>query len=517
MTLTTGQVLHNRYRIVKLIGQGGFGAVYRAWDLSLKQPLALKENLDTSQEGQRQFEREANMMAGLRHPNLARVTDHFLIAGQGQYLVMDFIEGTDLDELLQRRAQPFTETEVESWLRQVGGALTYLHARQPPIIHRDLKPQNIIVTPSGEAMLVDFGISKLYNPNQKTTMGARAVTPGYSPPEQYGGGRTDARTDVYALAATMYMLLTGQEPPESVMLMVGGVSLTPPGQLNGRISAAAEAAIMKGMEINGSQRYPAVADFVNAFCAETRNAHHQTTTSIVNQSAALSKQPSIAAFRHQPTGYPFKAPSADNPADIEWVEIPAGKFLYGAKKEECDINEPFWIGKYPVTNKQYQRFLDANPDQPVPDHWDQQKKIYPPGKANHPVVHISWHDAQAFCQWANYCLPTEEEWEKAARGTDGRTYPWGEDWLPGKYCNSQEASIGGTSPVGGFPEGVSPYGVWDMCGNVWEWTSGRVLRGGSFYGLHFSARAAYRRSFTPVNRADDYGFRVVVRRPPPHP
>ena len=125
MLLATGQIVQNRYRIVKLIGQGGFGTVYRAWDLSLKQPVALKENLDTSQEGQRQFEREANMMSGLRHPNMARVTDHFLIAGQAQYLVMDFIEGVGLDELLAQRPQPFSETEVQSWLQQVGDALTY--------------------------------------------------------------------------------------------------------------------------------------------------------------------------------------------------------------------------------------------------------------------------------------------------------------------------------------------------------------------------------------------------------
>ncbi|MCZ7674252.1 MAG: serine/threonine protein kinase [Chloroflexi bacterium] len=142
MPLTTGQTLHNnRYRIVTLIGQGGFGAVYRAWDIVLKQPVAVKENQDTSQDAQRQFEHEATLMAGLRHPNLPRVMDHFFVPGQGQYLVMDFIEGQNLEELLQQHGGPFNETEVLPWIEQTCDALTYLHSRTPPIIHRDVKPQ----------------------------------------------------------------------------------------------------------------------------------------------------------------------------------------------------------------------------------------------------------------------------------------------------------------------------------------------------------------------------------------
>jgi serine/threonine protein kinase len=508
MLLATGQIVQNRYRIVKLIGQGGFGTVYRAWDLSLKQPVALKENLDTSQEGQRQFEREANMMAGLRHPNLARVTDHFLIAGQAQYLVMDFIEGVGLDELLAQRPQPFSETEVQSWLQQVGDALTYLHTRQPPIIHRDLKPQNIIIAPTGEAVLVDFGISKLYDPNRKTTIGARAVTPGYSPPEQYGGGRTNARTDVYALAATMYALLTGQEPPESVMLMVGGVSLTPPRQLNGRISPTVEAAILKGLAINSGQRYAAVADFVNAFCAGIGSTPPQTIANIVNQAAA--QQPT--------TSHTLKAPTADNPAGIDWVWIPGGEFLYGENNERHYVHEPFEIGRYSVTNKQYKRFIDASPRIRVPKHWDERKRTYPPGKADHPVVHVSCDDAITFCQWANCRLPSHIEWEKAARGTDGRTFPWGEEWLSGRYCNSKEAGIGDTTVVDNYAEGVSPYGVWDMSGNVCEWTSSvkravfYFLCGGSWYLDRNVARAASRNFYLPPNfRLGHIGFRVARR------
>lgn len=160
----------------------------------------------------------------------------------------------------------------------------------------------------------------------------------------------------------------------------------------------------------------------------------------------------------------------DNPAGIEWVEIPAGKFLYDVDNEERFIEKPFLIGKYPVTNAQYKLFLNESPNHKVPDDWEDEG-TYLPEKINHPVVNVTWDDAQAFCRWANCRLPTEEEWEKAARGTDERLLPWGNDWHPEKYCNTQNANIKNTTPVDQYPDGISPYGVWDMLGNVWEWTA----------------------------------------------
>ncbi len=231
MTLPIGYVLlKNRYRITHLVGQGGFGAVYRAWDQSLLQTVALKENIDSSIESQRRFEREATLLAGLRHPNLPRVIDHFILPNQGQYLVMDFVEGQSLGQMLRGRGGPLGEKEAREWLRQVCQTVQYLHSQTPPIIHRDIKPDNIIITAEGRAMLVDFGISKLYEASRGTSTGSKAITPGYSPPEQYGIGKTDARSDVYALGATLYTLLTGQVPPEAVDLISGTESLLPPRQ-----------------------------------------------------------------------------------------------------------------------------------------------------------------------------------------------------------------------------------------------------------------------------------------------
>src|SRR5512139_161471 len=133
MSLSPGQILNNRYRIVRLLGQGGFGAVYRAWDTNLESPRAIKENLDTSPEAQRQFKREAQILDKLIHPNLPRVLDHFIIPGQGQYLVMDFIDGQDLQAMLDERGS-LPEPKFMPWIFQVCDALTYLHSQNPPVI-----------------------------------------------------------------------------------------------------------------------------------------------------------------------------------------------------------------------------------------------------------------------------------------------------------------------------------------------------------------------------------------------
>lgn len=268
MPLQPGQVLNNRYRIVRLLGQGGFGAVYRAWDTNLNRPCALKENLDTSPEAQRQFTREATVLANLSHPNLPRVTDHFIVPGQGQYLVMDFVEGEDMASLLQKQGA-FTLEQALPWILQVAEALSYLHSRTPPVVHRDVKPANIRITPEGKAMLVDFGLVKLFDPHLHTTVGARAVTPGYAPPEQYGQGKTDHRTDQYALAATLYKALTGQEPLESVQ-RIAGERMPLAHEVNPRIPPPVSMAIERAMRLEPAQRFASVAEFAAALSSSSK-------------------------------------------------------------------------------------------------------------------------------------------------------------------------------------------------------------------------------------------------------
>jgi serine/threonine protein kinase len=260
VSLNPGTILNQRYRIDALLGQGGFGAVYRAEDTNLQKACAVKENLDSSEAAQRQFGREASILANINHPNLPRVTDHFSLSGQGQYLVMDFVDGEDLATRLANRRGALSETDVLDWITQVCDALIYLHSQTPPIIHRDIKPANIRITPAGQAMLVDFGIAKIYNSTLKTTIGARAITPGFSPFEQYGSGTTDARTDIYALGATAYALLTGQDPPESIARMAG-TAIPAPHKYNPQLHPETERAIMHALEVLPEKRFRSVAEF----------------------------------------------------------------------------------------------------------------------------------------------------------------------------------------------------------------------------------------------------------------
>ena len=262
MDLTTGQILRDRYRIVNKLAQGGFGAVYRAWDMNLRSHCAVKENLNAGEAVRDQFMREAKILSQLTHPHLPRVTDYFFIPGQGQYLVMDYIEGMDLQQMLEAKDEPLPQNKAMEWTYQVCDAIMYLHTQKPPIIHRDIKPANIKVTPDGRAVLVDFGIAKVFDEKSQTVVGAKAVTPGYSPPEQYGKGSTDVRSDVYSLGATLYALLTGEAPPSSVDIISKIVPPPqPPRMRNPAIPPHISDAVVKAMQMEKHARFASVAAF----------------------------------------------------------------------------------------------------------------------------------------------------------------------------------------------------------------------------------------------------------------
>jgi serine/threonine protein kinase len=263
MTLERGLLLHKRYRIVEILGQGGMGSVYRAVDENLGVDVAVKENLFTTDEYARQFRLEAVILANLRHPNLPRVTDHFVIGDQGQYLVMDYIEGEDLRQRMERVGN-ITEDEAILLGAAMCDALSYLHTRKPPILHRDLKPGNVKITSEGHIFLVDFGLAKVLHGSQATTTGARAMTPGYSPPEQYGTARTDPRTDIYSLGATLYASLTGIIPEDGLARAMDNTQLTPLRKRNSKISRRLSAAIEKAMGIDPADRFQNAEEFKRA-------------------------------------------------------------------------------------------------------------------------------------------------------------------------------------------------------------------------------------------------------------
>jgi len=256
-TLATGHSLsQNRYAIVKKLGEGGYGSVYLAKDRRLaNREVAIKELHEASSEAKINFEHEAHLLASLNHPNLVSVSDSFS-DGRSHYIVMDYIDGQDLFELVlqadqKKRLLPLDK--VVKWMIQVCEAVAYLHHRQPAIIHRDIKPPNIRLNKQEQAILVDFGIAKK-DAAAKTRAIAQAVSEGFSPPEQYGSG-TNESSDVYALGATLYCLLTVTQPPDGFKRFLDGVPLIEPSKINSHVTQDLEEVVLKAMSLNSLQRY----------------------------------------------------------------------------------------------------------------------------------------------------------------------------------------------------------------------------------------------------------------------
>lgn len=263
MSLAIDSLLRDRYRIKALLAKSGMGTIYLAHDEVLNVDIAIKENLYTTETHSRQFRQEATILAKLRHPNLPRVIDHFVIEGMGEYLVMDFISGQDLSQRLESLHKPLPEDEAVRIGAVACEALDYLHSRTPPIIHRDIKPANLKLTPEGCLVLVDFGLAKLFEQGEVTSTGAQGITAGYSPVEQYGQG-TDPRSDIYALGATLYTLLTGQIPPEALERAIGQDSLQPITEFNPSVNPAVTDVIGKSMAIRAENRYQTACEFQDA-------------------------------------------------------------------------------------------------------------------------------------------------------------------------------------------------------------------------------------------------------------
>lgn len=272
--LKSGEVLRGRYKVCRIIGQGGSGSIYLADDLRLEgRQCALKEvehdrNLppELIKEARDQFLREATILARLDHPNLPKVSDFFSINTR-DYLVMDYVPGKDLRTLMLEAKQSnkfLDEMEVLNWASQLSSALTYLHNQDPPILHRDIKPSNLKVTPSGLLKLVDFGLVKLLAPGELTiTILQGQGTALYTPLEQYGGdsGHTDVRSDIYAFGATLYHLLTNNPPADARERFLSSDSLKMPREINPEIGSRTEKAILWAMSLHPDERPESVSQF----------------------------------------------------------------------------------------------------------------------------------------------------------------------------------------------------------------------------------------------------------------
>lgn len=322
--VATGQLPPNsmvgeRYLIVRKLGQGGMGAVYQVSDTRLGNRMCAMKEMSTSalldplekQSAQAAFRQEAHLLSTLSHPNLPRVTD-YLSEGDKQFLVMDYVEGQTVADRLAASSKPFPEALVLQWASQLCDVLHYLHTRPHPIVFRDLKPGNIMLLPDQQTIkLIDFGIARLFKPGAaKDTMALG--TPGYAPPEQYGKGQSDARSDIYALAATLHHLLTlrdpGDEPFKFPRLRL----------LNPAVSLETEAAIRQALEQNPAQRWQTMQEFQAALLhllpAASPLPVHAPQPAILPAAAAATPAPQAGTLVYTPAGQVFPAPFTAVPA-----------------------------------------------------------------------------------------------------------------------------------------------------------------------------------------------------------
>jgi serine/threonine protein kinase len=264
-------IIHQRYRIVQAIGQGGMGAVYEAVDQRLSNTVALKQTLMKGEYLGRAFKREAQMLAGMRHPALPRVIDYFTDE-QGQFLVMEFFRGPDLGQLIDDQGVQFSVEQILAWGDQLLDALHYLHTQNPPIIHRDIKPQNLKPTQDGGIVLLDFGLAKGSAALQTHLTSARSIvgyTPQYAPPEQIDATGTDERSDLYSLSATLYRMFTGHVPTPALERLrkqayEKAETLVPAHTLNAHVPPRVSAVLAKGMELDPRKRYATASEMREA-------------------------------------------------------------------------------------------------------------------------------------------------------------------------------------------------------------------------------------------------------------
>ena len=267
--LPLGAVVHERYRVNAVVGRGGLGTVYSVLDILFgKQNIyALKEMADQSRSARRQFEHEAQWLQALDHNHIPKVREYFEWRSR-LYLVMDFVDGENLEQKLYNQGgRPLPEEQVIAWILPICDALQYLHTRRPSILHRDVKPANIIVTPAGHPVLVDLGIAKEHLPGagRTATFVRKAGTEGYAPPEQYTvAGKSGPWSDVYALGATLYHLLTTQVPVSAIDRVTQDPDLIHPAFYNRAISQQTDAAICRAMAMRPVDRFQSVAEFAAA-------------------------------------------------------------------------------------------------------------------------------------------------------------------------------------------------------------------------------------------------------------
>ncbi len=325
--LVAGTVLQDRYRIVSRLGKGGMGAVYEAIDLRLEATVAIKEAFSTDVRLRKQFEQEARLLAQLHHPALPRVTDYFS-EGERVFLVMQFIAGEDLAQIIARQPGPLPRNTVIAWADQLLDALIYLHSRERQIIHRDIKPHNLKLTAAGAIALLDFGLAKAESETTaaSTTASVFGFTRRYSPPEQMQDEGTTPQSDIYALGATLYHLLTGVKPPDALVRARAIAKsendpLRPANEIHPAVGPEISAMLLKAMELNPGNRFKDANEFRDALRRLGRNEMRALENWSEQGATDAAGPPSVnvTVVNKAPAVDPFDSYSILKPAEMDWL------------------------------------------------------------------------------------------------------------------------------------------------------------------------------------------------------
>ncbi|MCU0726797.1 MAG: bifunctional serine/threonine-protein kinase/formylglycine-generating enzyme family protein [Planctomycetes bacterium] len=546
------------YKLIERLGSGGQANVYRAIQVSMNRQVAVKvipPARDADPTEIARFMREARVLAKLRHDNIVQAIDFGEVEGY-RYLVMEFIEGRTVLEIIEAEGALGNVRTLDIIL-QVCNALE--HAMEIGVIHRDIKPANIVITNTGRAVLVDFGLARPEDTDLALTMtGTTVGTPHYMSPEQIRGVETlDIRADLYALGSTMYHMVTGRVPfPSESKAEIMAAHLKEPVRLPKDLPAGVPEdvyqIIQRAMEKDRTKRYQTprrMAKDVETSLRHLRGESKQDgDDSQTRLKTIVEERDKLVEYtrklerrmraleakldgREPEPETPMALESAslptveeipEAPDAPEMMQVPAGYFVAG-EDEGKDLDSPrrevhvdaFWIDRCPVTNREYARFVRTT-GHPAPDHW--RGPIPPKHLLDHPVVWVSYQDAEEYAAWRGKRLPTPLEWQKAARGTDGRRFPWGEEEDLSRL-NCKESNIGQTTAAGSYPRGASPCGCLDMGGNVSEWVQGkygpsggpwiRAVCGGSFRDPILRSRCASRRGYQDGGKAPYVGFRCA--------
>jgi formylglycine-generating enzyme required for sulfatase activity/tRNA A-37 threonylcarbamoyl transferase component Bud32 len=587
---TPGQLLKKgQYEVIDTLGQGGFGVTYLARDYKRKKQVAIKSlNVsflkqryrdkygntegfgDFLAEEQDKFNTEAMVLATFDHPHIVKVYPELFQENGLSCMVMEYVKGRNLEQYLHAKGV-FSESAGLEIIKGVGEALGYIHGRN--YLHRDIKPANILLREEdNKAILIDFGLAREVNFAELMSL-TNAKTPVFAPPEQFENrSNFTPALDIYALAATLYVIIAVHEPPfiplpspylNAKIMLDMKMAIEPPQKYNSQISQKVNDGILKGMELDYQKRPQSIKEWFKYLGIQTNEKPNPPNPTSLQEKGDIkaslfagerfltnlktftfevvttNAKGSIISKRNHSANYFVE--DLGNGVKLEMVEIPPGTFYMGSPKNEAgrrDYESPqhqvtvpsFFIGKYLLTQAQYQAVMGNNPARFKGN--------------NRPVEQVSWDDAVAFCQklsqktGKNYKLPSEAQWEYACRAGTTTPFYFGETITPdlvnydGNYAYA--AAPKGkyrkqTTDVGTFPP--NPFGLYDMHGNVWEWceddwqknyinaplngsasisqSTNNVLRGGSWLSNPGHCRSASR-GYCVAGFGDyDLGFRVV--------